>query len=88
MSDFQQKDMEGVLFKNDEATAENKQPAFSGSVTIKGVKYNLGAWVNVGKKSGRKFFALKVQPWGKQETRKPEAPKAASQDFKDSDIPW
>lgn len=94
MSDFQQKDMEGVLFKNDDATPENKQPAFSGSFTIKGTKYNLGAWVNTSKKSGRKFMSLRISPWGKKEIDpSKEGAQAArnrntAADFQDDDIPF
>lgn len=88
MSDFQQKDMEGVLFKNDEATPENKQPIYSGSITIKGVKYNLGAWINTGKKSGKKFMSLRAKAWGKQDAKPAQVSKETSDDFKDDDIPW
>lgn len=85
--DFQQKDLEGVLFKNDEATPENKQPVYSGSITIKGVKYNLGAWINIGKKSGKKFMSLRASEWGSREQKAPQA----SPDFHDdnlSDVPF
>lgn len=90
MADYQQKDMEGVLFKNDEATPENKQPLYSGSITINGVKYNLGSWLNTGKKSGKKFMSLKAKEWGTRDT-KSSAPQASrepgSDDFKDDELP-
>lgn len=92
--DFQQKDMEGVLFKNDEATPENKQPIYSGSITIKGEKFNLGAWINTGKTSGKKFMSLRAQAWGKKESREraqASSPQASrepgSDDFQDDDLP-
>lgn len=83
--DFQQKDMEGALFKNDEKTPENKQPDYSGSMTIKGQKYNIGAWINIGKQSGKKFMALKIQEWGNRE--KAVANQTRSEpEFKDDDL--
>lgn len=87
--EYQQKDMEGVLFKNDEATPENKQPIYSGSITIKGVKYNLGAWINTGKQSGKKFMSLRVQEWGKrEEPKQAKAPEAPFVDDNLSDVPF
>ena len=95
--DFQQKDLEGVLFKNDEATPENKQPAYSGSITIKGVKYNLGAWINIGKQSGKKFMSLRASPWGQREKQIDPSKEAAQSrgggggqesDFQDDDVPF
>jgi len=90
MSDVQQKDMEGVLFKNDKKQEGSKQPDFQGSVTVKGIKYNLAAWVNVGKQSGKKFFGIRVKPW--DDTYQKQAPKQPSKpiepEFKDDEIPW
>lgn len=68
MSDYQQKDMEGVLFKNDKKESD-KHPDYQGSMTVNGVKYNLGAWINTGKQSGKKFMSLRVSPWGRQEQK-------------------
>lgn len=96
MTDYQQKDMEGVLFKNDEATPENKQPLYSGSITIKGVKYNLGSWLNTGKKSGKKFMSLRASEWGKRNEKAEPAAQPSegprdgrgNNDFQDDDIPF
>lgn len=90
MTDYQQKDMEGVLFKNDEATPENKQPLYSGSITIKGVKYNLGSWLNTGKKSGKKFMSLRASEWGKRESTSQTSGGQSGQEtpFEDDSIPF
>lgn len=89
--EFQQKDMEGVLFKNEEATPENKQPIYSGSITIKGVKYNLGSWLNTGKKSGKKFMSLRASEWGSKskaaKNAEAELGPSSAADF-DDDIPF
>jgi uncharacterized protein (DUF736 family) len=85
MSDFQQKDMEGSLFKNEKKETD-KHPDYTGSATIKGTKYNLAAWISTSKKTGRKYMNLKLSPWGKQEA-KTSTPQAAPADI-DDDIPF
>lgn len=91
MNDFQQKDMSGVLFKNERKSEGDDYPDYQGSVTIKGTKYNLAAWINVGKKSGKKFMSLRVKPW--DDTYQKSAPKSdpvkqQEPDFVDDSIPF
>lgn len=88
MSDYQQKDMEGVLFKNERKEQGSNHPDYQGSVTIKGIKYNLGAWINTSKKSGKKFMGLKVKPWEDNAIRTPKqqpAPVQQNDGFDDSE---
>jgi hypothetical protein len=59
MADFQQRDMTGVLFRNERKTADN-HPSHTGTITIGGVEYRIAAWVKEGAKG--RFFSLKVTP--------------------------
>lgn len=56
---YEQKDMTGVLFRNDKKTID-KQPTHRGRIIIGGVEYLLSAWVKEGKNG--KFFSLAAQP--------------------------
>jgi hypothetical protein len=49
---YQQKDMEGSLFKN-EKRDKDTHPHMQGSCTIEGVKYWISAWTNDGGEKGR-----------------------------------
>jgi hypothetical protein len=51
-----QKELQGILFKNDRATNE-RAPQYKGSATINGQEYWIGAWIREGK-SGGKFMSL------------------------------
>ena len=58
----------GVLFRNETATPENKQPYMSGSCEVNGVKLQMAAWMQESKTTGKKFLSLKFQePQAKQE---------------------
>ena len=58
----------GVLFRNETATPENKQPYMSGSCEVNGVKLQLAAWMQESKTTGKKILSLKFQePQAKQE---------------------
>ena len=50
----------GVLFRNETATPENKQPYMSGSCEVNGVKLQIACWMNESK-AGKKFLSLKFQ---------------------------
>lgn len=57
------KELSGILFRNDRKTAGSKQPDHKGSCRIGGVEYEIGAWINDSKKpGGGKFFGLKFKP--------------------------
>ena len=55
MSDFEQRELSGNLFKNDRRETET-QPAYRGDAKIEGKVYKISAWVKDGK-NGR-FFSL------------------------------
>jgi uncharacterized protein (DUF736 family) len=57
---FEQRDLSGVLFKNDRKTKET-HPDYKGSMTLEGVGYWLAAWVKT-KQSGEKFMSIAVEP--------------------------
>lgn len=57
MSDFQQRDGFGQLFRNDKAENE-KHPSHKGTFLIDGVTYEIAAWIKEGKRG--RFFSLKV----------------------------
>lgn len=58
----------GVLFKNETATPENKQPFFSGNCEVNGKKMQVAGWMQESK-AGKKYISLKFQePRQQQET--------------------
>ncbi len=68
MSDFEQRELSGNLFKNDRRETE-AQPAYRGDAKIDGKVYKISAWVKDGKNG--KFFSLAF-------TEKEEEPKQPS----------
>lgn len=59
MSNYEQKEGQGSLFKNDKKTNE-KQPDYSGSIMVDGKAHKLAGWVRESK-NGKKFLSLKVE---------------------------
>jgi uncharacterized protein (DUF736 family) len=59
MSNFEQKEGQGSLFKNEKKTAPN-QPDYRGNVMIGGNLYNLASWVKESK-TGKKFLSIKIE---------------------------
>ena len=57
MSDYEQKDNTGVLFKNNKT--KDSQPDYTGTITIGGIKKRLASWVQPSK-SGKKYMSLKI----------------------------
>jgi uncharacterized protein (DUF736 family) len=58
MSNFEQKDGQGSLFKDEKKVGS--QPDYRGSVKIKGETYKLAGWVKESK-TGKKFLSLKIE---------------------------
>jgi hypothetical protein len=85
---FEQKNMEGALFKNDRRETDN-HPNMRGSCTIDGVKYWMSAWTNTiqqGDKAGERYQKLSFtraddQPAATRAAPPPPAPE-------DDDIPF
>ncbi len=57
---------QGVLFRNETATEENKQPYMSGKCEVNGKEMQIAAWMRESK-NGKKFLSLKFQEPRKQE---------------------
>jgi hypothetical protein len=58
MSNFEQKEGQGSLFKNEKKTGT--QPDYRGSVKWRGETLNLVGWVKESK-TGKKFLSLKIE---------------------------
>lgn len=66
---YQQKDMEGSLFKNDKREKDS-HPHMQGSCTIDGVKYWISAWTNGWEGGKDRWQGLKFKRAdGKPDTR-------------------
>jgi hypothetical protein len=60
----EQKDMRGVLFKNDCQREGKQDPNCQGSCTIDGRRYWISAWTNTvgrGKHQGEKYLSIKFR---------------------------
>ena len=80
----EQKDMHGVLFKNDHRRAGKEDPNLQGSCTIDGRRYWISAWTNTvqrGERRGEKYLGLSFRA---AEDRHGREPAAGS----DDDIPF
>ena len=51
----------GVLFRNETATPENKQPYLTGKCEVNGKEMQMACWMQESKKDGMKFFSVKFQ---------------------------
>ena len=62
MSDFQQKDGSGALFKPKQPKKSDKSPDYTGSITVGGKKHSLAAWIKKSKK-GDTYMSLSIGEW-------------------------
>lgn len=70
----EQKDMHGVLFKNERRREGKEDPHLQGSCTIDGRRYWLSAWTNTiqrGDRQGEKYIALSFRLAEDQRERQP-----------------
>ena len=65
MSNYEQKEYTGTLFKNDKQGNE-KRPDYRGKINVNGQEFELSAWIKEGKKG--KFMSLSVQEPRQQES--------------------
>mgnify|MGYP001143101186 CR=1 FL=1 len=89
MSDYQQKDFTGALFKNDKRETDN-HPMYKGSATIDGKEYWVSCWVNESAK-GTKYMSLKYAEKEAAHNAGMAQAKEALQpadDFEDDSIPF
>jgi uncharacterized protein (DUF736 family) len=84
MSNYEQKDGSGALFKNREKETDN-HPDYRGSIKIGGVEYWLSAWLKESGK-GTKYMSLSAQP--KQERKEKPAKQPAPEFVDDADLPF
>jgi hypothetical protein len=75
---FQQRDMSGVLFRNDKKQEGDKQPNARGECMIDGVEFEIAAWTKDGKKG--KFQSLSFKRKGEQRGPAKEPQKTAQYD--------
>lgn len=89
MSQYQQKDMSGSLFKN-ENKASDRHPDYSGTATIDGVEMFMDAWIKTAD-TGRKWMSFAFKPKN-QQAAKPAAKQPARRQPEpqqdDDGIPW
>jgi hypothetical protein len=83
MSDYQQRDFSGVLFRNDEKRGDNS-PDYTGSVTVHGEQFRLGAWVKTAK-NGSKFMSLALTA---KDAAKPTSKPTPARDKFDDALPF
>ena len=58
----------GVLFRNETANEENKQPYMTGKLNVEGKDFQIAGWMTESK-GGKKFLSLKVQEPKPQEVK-------------------
>ena len=81
----EQKDMSGVLFKNDRRRDGKEDPHLRGSCTIGGQRFWMDAWTNTaqrGERQGEKYISIKFRAAEDRSERTPRPPVA------DSDLPF
>ena len=82
MSEHEQKDMSGVLFKNDRRRDGKEDPHLRGSCTIGGQRFWMDAWTNTvqrGDRQGDKYISIKFRAAEDRE-RAPRPPAADADD--------
>jgi hypothetical protein len=85
MADFEQRELSGVLFKNDKKGNE-KAPDYQGNCLIAGEKLQISAWIKEGAKG--KFMSLAFsEPFVKSESAPVKKASDPMDDLQD-DVPF
>ena len=89
---FEQRDMGGVLFKNDRKQDGDRMPDYKGNCLIEGKSWEIGAWIKDTAKGG-KLLSLKFStPFKKSDpgayVKPPPVPPASKQDSDDDSVPF
>lgn len=80
---FQQRDMSGALFRNEEKTEETHSD-YKGSAKINDVEYWVNGWINTAKRTGKKYMSIRFTL--KETTPRSPVP-GPNEDF-DNDMPF
>ena len=90
MSEYQQKDNSGALFKNDKKETDS-HPDYKGSAMIDGSDYWVSGWINVSN-AGTKYMKFSYSPKEQVHNNGVQQVKAAVQDMSiaqlEDDIPF
>ena len=90
MSEYEQKDNEGALFKNDKKETDT-DPNYKGSAMINGTNYWVSGWINTSK-AGAKYMKFSYTPKEQVHSNGVQQVKAAVQDMSiaqlEDDIPF
>lgn len=87
MTEYQQQDGNGILFKNERKQQDNS-PDYSGTVTVDGKQRRIAGWIKTGQ-SGKRFMSLAVSELKQQE--RPAQPSNVApgvEPFEDDSIPF
>ena len=83
MSNYEQRDNSGVLFKNDRKESAN-HPDYKGNGMVQGQEVWIDAWIKEGAKG--KFMSLSIKP--KEAKPAKQAPRRTLRDDDDGSIPF
>ena len=90
MSEYQQKDNSGALFKNDKKETDS-HPDYKGSAMVDGSDYWVSGWINVSN-AGTKYMKFSYSPKEQVHNNGVQQVKAAVQDMSiaqlEDDIPF
>ena len=85
MSNYEKKEGDISIFKNNDATEENKRPQYRGTALIDGKEKDVSLWVRESK-DGMKYFSGQVKPkWVKEDTAHDDI---AQPEEDNSDLPF
>ena len=78
---------EGVIFKNDRKTAENKQPEYKGQINCEGIIKDIALWVRKSKDGSKTYFSVKLdEPYKKSQPPASDLPETDL--VSGDDLPW